>query len=86
MLNDLVIAIPPEPFATFLADAGYVPRRVPLIKRVRALSGQTVCREGYAITVDGMGMGEAREYDRGRGAHCPTGKAARRSRRAKSFS
>jgi type IV secretory pathway protease TraF len=44
MLNDLVIAMPPEPLATFLVDGGYLARGVPLIKRILALSGQTVCR------------------------------------------
>jgi hypothetical protein len=46
-----------------LADRGYLPRGVPLIKRVLALSGQTVCRAGPIITVDGIEMGAARKYD-----------------------
>ena len=59
--------MPPEPLATFLAEAGYLPRGVPLIKRVLALPGQTVCRKGLAIIVDGIEMGMAREQDsRGR--------------------
>ena len=37
----LVVAYPPDPLASFLADRGYLPRGVPLIKRVLALSGQT---------------------------------------------
>jgi type IV secretory pathway protease TraF len=48
-------------------EAGYLPRGVPLIKRVLALPGQTVCRKGLAIMVDGIEMGMARERDsRGR--------------------
>jgi conjugative transfer signal peptidase TraF len=63
----LVVAYPPEPLATFLADRGYLPRDVPLIKRILALSGQTVCRTGPTIAVDGIEMGVARERDhRGR--------------------
>jgi type IV secretory pathway protease TraF len=59
--------MPPEPLATFLAEGGYLPRGVPLIKRVLALPGQTICRKGLAIIVDGIEMGIAREYDsRGR--------------------
>ena len=66
-VTDLVVALPPEPLATFLAENGYLPRGVPLIKRVAALPGQTVCREELAITVDGIEMGTARECDsRGR--------------------
>jgi type IV secretory pathway protease TraF len=39
-VGDLVIAIPPEPIASFLADRGFLPRGVPLIKQVLALSRQ----------------------------------------------
>ena len=35
-----------------------------MLKRVLALPGQTVCRIGSTITVDGIEMGEARERDR----------------------
>jgi conjugative transfer signal peptidase TraF len=62
-VTDLVVAMPPEPLATFLAEAGYLPRGVPLIKRVLALPWQTVCRKGLAITVDGIEMGTARKRD-----------------------
>ena len=66
-VTDLVVAVPPEPLATFLAEGGYLPRGVPLIKRLLALPGQTVCRKGLAIMVDGIEMGMARERDsRGR--------------------
>jgi conjugative transfer signal peptidase TraF len=66
-VTDLVVAMPPEPLATFLAEGGYLPRGLPLIKRVLALPGQTVCREGLAIMVDGIEMAMARERDsRGR--------------------
>jgi conjugative transfer signal peptidase TraF len=66
-VTDLVVAVPPEPLAAFLSEGGYLPRGVPLIKRVLALPGQTVCRKALAITVDGIEMGMARERDsRGR--------------------
>jgi type IV secretory pathway protease TraF len=57
MLNDLVIVIPPEPLATFLAGHSYLPRGVPMLKQVRALVGQTVCRIAYEITIDAIGTG-----------------------------
>ena len=67
VVNDLVIAMPPEPLATFLVDGGYLPRGVPLIKPVLAVAGQTVCRAGFNIFVDGIEIGTARERDaRGR--------------------
>src|SRR5690606_23180091 len=62
-VTELVVAVPPEPLASMLADGGYLPRGVPLLKRVLALPGQTVCRTGRAITVDDIDMGEARERD-----------------------
>src|SRR5579871_5474488 len=59
----LVVAYPPEPLATWLADGRYLPRGVPLLKPVLALGGQTVCRAGTAITVDGHDVGAAQERD-----------------------
>lgn len=69
-VTELVLAMPPEPLASFLANGGYLPRGVPLLKRVAALPGQTVCRDGLAITVDGVQLAEARERDR-RGRELP---------------
>jgi type IV secretory pathway protease TraF len=66
----LVAVQPPEPLATFLNERGYLPRGVPMLKRVLALPGQTVCRNGLTITVDGIATGEARERD-GRGRPLP---------------
>ena len=51
-VTELVAVEPPEPLATFLATAGYLPRGVPMLKRVLALPGQTVCRDNLTITVD----------------------------------
>ena len=63
----LVAAYPPEPLATVLGDGGYLPRDVPLLKRILTLPGQTACRAGVTIAVDGIDMGPARECDlRGR--------------------
>jgi conjugative transfer signal peptidase TraF len=66
-VTELVAVRPTEPTATFLADGNYLPRNVPMLKRVLALPGQTVCRELLIITVDQIAMGVARERDtRGR--------------------
>ena len=37
----------------------YLPKGVPLLKHVLALPGQTVCRSGRTITVDGVAMGDS---------------------------
>ena len=63
-VTDLVAVNAPEPLAAFLADRGYLPRGVPLLKRVAAVPGQTVCRSGGDITVDGITVGNALDRDR----------------------
>lgn len=69
-VTELVAVRPPEPLAIFLADGGYLPRGVPMLKRILALPGQIVCRNGSAISVDAIAIGEARERD-GRGHPLP---------------
>jgi conjugative transfer signal peptidase TraF len=65
--DDLVVVRPPKPLARFLADGGYLPLGLPLLKHVAALAGQSVCRIGLTIAVDDVAVGEARERDsRGR--------------------
>lgn len=63
-IPDLVAVMPPEPIAAFLSDGGYLPRGVPLLKRVVGLPGQTVCRNRLAILIDGVSIAVAREHDR----------------------
>ncbi|WGD51387.1 S26 family signal peptidase [Bradyrhizobium sp. CB1650] len=69
-ITELVAVQPPEPLATFLDLNGYLPIGVPMLKRVLALPGQTVCRSGPTISVDDIEMGEARDRD-GRGRPLP---------------
>ncbi len=60
-VTNLVVAAAPEP--TFFAERGYLPLGVPLIKRILALPGQSVCRNGLLITVDGKAVGTALAQD-----------------------
>ena len=62
--TDLLAVDGPEPLATFLAERGYLPRGVPLMKRVAGVAGQHVCRTGRTISVDGVDMAEALDRDR----------------------
>jgi conjugative transfer signal peptidase TraF len=62
-VTQLVAVQSPEPLATFLTDRRYLPLGIPLLKRVLALPGQTVCRDQLAITVDEIEVGAAREHD-----------------------
>lgn len=63
-VTDLVAVDAPEPFATFMAERGYLPKGVPLLKRVLGVPGQIVCRSNLTITVDGIEVGAALERDR----------------------
>ena len=69
-ITELVAVRPPEPLASFLDLNGYLPIGLPMLKRVLALPGQTVCRTGLTIAVDGIDLGQARERD-GRGRPLP---------------
>lgn len=70
-VTDLAVVMPPDALAAFLAERGYLPRGMPLIKRVLALSGTTVCRHGRTIIAYDSPYGEARERDT-RGRPLPT--------------
>lgn len=63
-VTDLVAVDAPEPLGSFLAERRYLPRGVPLLKRVAGLPGQQVCRNGARVTVDGIDMGDALGRDR----------------------
>lgn len=68
--GDLVIVRPGASLTALLAERGYLPRGVPLIKPVAALPGQRVCRQGEAILIDGAVVARARAVDR-RGRRLP---------------
>jgi conjugative transfer signal peptidase TraF len=63
-VTDLVAVDAPEPLATFMAERGYLPKGVPLLKRILGVSGQTVCRSDLSVTIDGLEMGDALPRDR----------------------
>ncbi|SCB45530.1 conjugative transfer signal peptidase TraF [Bradyrhizobium shewense] len=63
-VTELVAVQPPEPLATFLDLNGYLPIGVPMLKRVLALPGQTVCRSGLTLSVDDIAVGGAKDHDR----------------------
>lgn len=62
-VTDLVAVMPPPLIAEFLADRGYLPNGMPLLKRILALPGQTICRDGLDILAYGSTYGRARERD-----------------------
>jgi conjugative transfer signal peptidase TraF len=62
--GDLVLARTPPEWAPMFAERGYLPRGVPLLKRVAATAGATVCRKGVAILIDGTEHATALRADR----------------------
>jgi conjugative transfer signal peptidase TraF len=62
-VGELLVVMPPEPLAGFLDERGYLPKGVPLLKRIAALPGQTVCRSDRTISIDGVAAGEALDRD-----------------------
>lgn len=69
-VTDLAVVMPPDELAGFLDQRGYLPKGVPLLKRVLARSGTQVCRNGTAISAYDMVYGTALERD-GRGRPLP---------------
>jgi conjugative transfer signal peptidase TraF len=69
-VTELVAVQPPDLLAAFLDLNGYLPIGVLMLKRVLALPGQTVCRNGPTIAIDGIDVGRANERD-GRGRPLP---------------
>lgn len=61
--TELVVVRPPDALANFLDERRYLPKGVPMLKRILALPGQTVCRTDRTITVDGVAVGEALDRD-----------------------
>lgn len=83
-VTDLTVVMPPDELAAFLDERGYLPRGVPLIKRVLALSGTVVCRSGAEIVAYGTTYGRARDRDT-RGRLLPAWQGCRTLRDGEAF-
>ncbi len=83
-VGDLVAVTPPAAIADLLDERGYLPRGVPLIKRVLALPGTEVCRPGTTIVAYDHAYGEAREHD-GLGRDLPAWQGCRTLRPGEVF-
>lgn len=75
-LGDLVAIDPPPALAAYLSRRGYLPRGVPLLKRIAALPGALVCRSGDFVTIDGAGVARALARD-GAGRPLPVWRGCR---------
>ncbi|MCE6076368.1 peptidase [Agrobacterium vitis] len=83
-VTDLAVVIPPDDLAGFLDERRYLPKGLPLLKRVLALSGTTICRNGAEITAYGTTYGRARERD-GQGRPLPVWQGCRALRAGEAF-
>lgn len=80
----LVLVTPPPPLARLFAARGYLPERVPLMKRIAARTGQRLCRGGDRVTVDHRVVAIARSADR-RGRPLPRWQGCRTLRHDELF-
>ncbi len=67
-VGDYVIARLPEAIATLAAARGYLPRSVPVLKRIAAVAGQRVCIRNGAVYIDGIAVARTLGED---GQHRP---------------
>ncbi|MBG6118423.1 conjugative transfer signal peptidase TraF [Sphingobium sp. JAI105] len=63
IVGDLALVMPDARLAHWLARRHALPLGVPLIKHVAATAGQTVCRSGVTILIDGRPVARARAHD-----------------------
>ena len=55
-LGDLIVVRPPVGLSRWMAMRGYLPRNVPLLKRLAAGEGQRVCGLDGRVLIDGRGV------------------------------
>ena len=58
-LGDLAAVRLPLELTDWVVERGYLGADTPLLKRVAAVSGMTVCRDGLAISIDGAVIAQA---------------------------
>jgi type IV secretory pathway protease TraF len=68
--GDLVVARLPDRWRRYAAARRYIASSVPIIKRVGAVSGSTICAHDSQITVDGR-LAATRRRDDGAGRPLP---------------
>ncbi len=58
-----VLALLPDAAATLAAQRGYLPLRVPVLKRIAAVASQRVCVRGGVVSIDGVAVAVAMPTD-----------------------
>ncbi|QAY79966.1 conjugative transfer signal peptidase TraF [Sphingosinicella sp. BN140058] len=62
--GEMALAWPPDAARELAARRGYLPAGVPLVKRVAAIEGDTVCAHDRIVTVNGAFAASRRSVDR----------------------
>ena len=62
-VGSIVLARLPADVALLAGQRGYLPRGVPILKRVGAVTPQSVCVRGQAVRVDGAVVATVRTHD-----------------------
>ena len=62
-IGDYVLVRPDETLAKLIAERGYLPENIPLLKRVAAVPGDEICRKSEAIFINETLVAEARIFD-----------------------
>lgn len=62
-MGEFVLVEPEPALEKFITERGYLPPKIPLIKRVAALSGDEVCRHDQAIFVAKIHVADALVFD-----------------------
>ncbi|MFN3960636.1 MAG: S26 family signal peptidase [Parvularculaceae bacterium] len=62
-VGDFVLVRPDESLAKLIAERGYLPENIPLLKRVAALSDDEICRENTAIFINKIHVADAQNLD-----------------------
>ncbi|MEJ0024944.1 MAG: S26 family signal peptidase [Rhizomicrobium sp.] len=62
--GDLALVQTPATIRVLAAARGYIPANVPLVKRIAATSGDVVCAQGGAISIDAVYVARRRARDR----------------------
>ena len=69
-VGSIVLTRLPVDAAALAAQRGYLPERIPLLKRIGAMEPQQVCTEGRTVRIDGVALATALKTD-GQGRSLP---------------
>ena len=62
--SDLVLVLTPDTVKSLASRRGYLPAGVPLVKRIAAVTGDTVCASNRTVTINGTPAVRRLEADR----------------------